>query len=49
MAGSRKTHYARISAAEDSGVSVSIRWKRSGWALAAALVTIVVARLLGLF
>ena len=32
---------------EDSGVSVSIHWKRGGWALAAVLAALGAARLLG--
>lgn len=47
----KKTPYERLSAANErgeSGVSVSIQWKRGGWALAVAIATIVVCRVLGL-
>lgn len=48
----KKTPYERLSAAgergSESGVSVSIHWRRGGWALAAAIAAIVVGRVLGL-
>ncbi|MBK7875444.1 MAG: hypothetical protein IPJ77_06795 [Planctomycetes bacterium] len=44
-----RTKDQRADPAQDnaSGVSVSIRWRRGGWALAAVIAALVLARVLG--